>query len=461
MKIRTYSGEIEGVYQNALYQFKGIPFAQAKRFKSPSPITWKNCLDCTHFRDKSPQIEKDNPHFYNQSEDCLNLNIYTPSLHKNLPVLIEIHGGAFQNGSNQKMNPVHVIGQDEFIYITINYRLGVLGYLYLGEELGKEYQSSGNNGLLDQLAAIKWIYQNIECFGGDNQRITLLGSSAGAKSIAAILSIPEMKKYFQQVILMSGAYQSIRDIQTAQKITEKFKQELHLDDFKDILNVPTNQLLIAQSQICQTMGSTCYFGPVCDDIVISSHFMKNYKLNSWKGNVIIGSSLYEMAFIQSMPNDTICKTMMNLFGKNFDIVFKDYQKLSQSMSASNALTKVLSDYMYRTYSYRFAQILSNSGSNIYQYTSSYLPAFHCFDHSIAFRPDKPFPNNIDKSEALVVGKDIRNNFIHFVLHHSPEITQWQPLSIHQSQIIWDKKTVIKDISIDDVCQNISEQVFIL
>ena len=156
MIIETTLGKIEGYKENNLYLFKGIPYAAAERFRAPQSISWKGILDCTHFRDKTAQIvEGDITTEY--SEDGLNLNIYTPSLNEALPVLVEIHGGAFQNGSNQKMDPYHVIGNRRIVYVTINYRLGVFGYLYLGKELKEEFQSSGNNGTLDQIAALKWV----------------------------------------------------------------------------------------------------------------------------------------------------------------------------------------------------------------------------------------------------------------------------------------------------------------
>ena len=183
MIINTTSGLLKGSFESGLYLFKGIPYGYAKRFEAPVLSKWDGVLEATNFSKKAPQIEKGDIQLKNISEDCLTLNIYTPSLNQKLPVLVEIHGGAFQTGSNQSMNPWHVIGKDEFIYITINYRLGVLGYLYLDG-----YPTSGNNGTLDQLAALNWIKEHIENFGGDPSRITLLGSSAGAKAIGALMN---------------------------------------------------------------------------------------------------------------------------------------------------------------------------------------------------------------------------------------------------------------------------------
>ena len=104
MIIETTLGKIEGYKENNLYLFKGIPYAVAERFQAPQSISWKGILDCTHYRDKAAQIVEGDITI-ECSENGLNLNVYTPSLNEALPVLVEIHGGAFQNGSNQKMDP--------------------------------------------------------------------------------------------------------------------------------------------------------------------------------------------------------------------------------------------------------------------------------------------------------------------------------------------------------------------
>lgn len=110
MIIETKTGKVKGEYKQGLYLFKGIPYAMAKRFLAPTDYKWEGILNCVKFKDKACQIKDNKINLDGMSEDCLNLNIYTPSLSDNLPVLVEIHGGAFQTGSNQSMDPYHVIG---------------------------------------------------------------------------------------------------------------------------------------------------------------------------------------------------------------------------------------------------------------------------------------------------------------------------------------------------------------
>ncbi|MFQ6862009.1 MAG: carboxylesterase family protein [Beduini sp.] len=467
MIIETTLGKIEGYKENNLYLFKGIPYAVAERFQAPQSISWKGILDCTHYRDKAAQIVEGDITI-ECSENGLNLNVYTPSLNEALPVLVEIHGGAFQNGSNQKMDPYHVIGNRRLVYVTINYRLGVFGYLYLGKELKEEFQSSGNNGTLDQIAALKWVHNHIHQFGGDPNKVTVLGSSAGAKSLGAIMMHSEAKHYFQQVILVSGAAQSVRDINTAQKITKRYKEIMKIEDLNDLLTMSVSELLKGQQVLCKGFGSTCIFGPVADDVVIPSSFFK--KLDSkdyWQGKAIIGSSKHELVFFKLMGIDFHLygeQIARELFGQNASIAIEDAKILMKEYGEEEAWIKVLSDYMYRTYSYRLGRILTENGSTVWQYSTEFLPACHCMDHILSFEPreklNKYFPDIPDKKEIIRLGDMIKDAYLSFVEEGKPNIESWKPLNESNCQMIWDDPIHIEKLE-DEVCDRFPDQVYIL
>ena len=118
--------------------------------------------------------------------------------------------------------------EDEIVYVSINYRLGALGFLYLVDLLGKEYATSGNNGMLDIAAALQWVQLNITAFGGDPSRVTVIGNSAGAKCTAALYVMEAAQGLFHRAIAQSGATQSIRDCQTANVTTLRSLEELGL-----------------------------------------------------------------------------------------------------------------------------------------------------------------------------------------------------------------------------------------
>ena len=461
MKIQTKYGYVEGKYENHLYQFLGIPYGTAKRFLPPEAYQWTGVLDATHFQPKAPQTL---PLDGQSEQECLNLNIYTPDITKKLPVLVEIHGGAFQDGSNQKSHPENIIGSDQFVYVTINYRLGVLGYLYLGKLLGKKYQTSGNNGTLDQLLALQWIQDNIEDFGGDPARITLLGSSAGAKSVGALMSNKVASSLFSQVIMISGAAQSVRDEMTAHLVTEKFLVSANLQA-EDLLNLPLNQLIEAQLQFTQGEGSTCVFGPVADNIVIANNYYEIMKQPEWKGRALIGSSLHEMAVVVSNFMNHIEDINKSLFGSHAKYTKRGFNQWKDKIGEKEAWIKILSDGMYRTYSYRLAKRLNMQGNEVYLYSNEFEPALHCLDYTLAFGTREEimifFPQEEDLNQALNIGKQIRKAFIQFVLSGTPGIDEWLPLSLQSYQMIWNTAPSIRELTDYETWNEFPDQVFCL
>ncbi|XP_063709566.1 juvenile hormone esterase-like [Culicoides brevitarsis] len=185
------------------YSFKGVPYAQPpKRFQAPLPITsfGEKVLQCTEERAVAVQRDMFGSEYIG-SEDCLFLNIYTPALNgKKLPVMFWIHGGAFNSGSgNSDLYSPEYLVQEDVVVVTINYRLGPLGFLYLPSA-----GIHGNFGLKDQLQALKFVSQNIETLGGDKDNITLFGESAGGASVNFHFLSKESRKYFHKAICQSG-----------------------------------------------------------------------------------------------------------------------------------------------------------------------------------------------------------------------------------------------------------------
>lgn len=223
--IKTKYGMILGEEKNDYIVYKGIPYAKPPvgklRFKEPVEIDpWEGVLEATHFgnsaiqriREKGSFYEKEfygDSHFYmKMSEDCLYLNIWTPKekMTQKLPVAIWIHGGAFLSGAGTEMEfDGAAYAKRNVILVTINYRLGVFGFLchpLLSSSSTK--QVSGNYGILDQVAALKWVHDNIAVFGGDPENVTVFGQSAGAMSLQTLVCSPLTKGMIQRAIMQSG-----------------------------------------------------------------------------------------------------------------------------------------------------------------------------------------------------------------------------------------------------------------
>ncbi len=208
---QTHYGPVGGVVQEGVATYKGIPFAappvMQQRFLPPQPPEpWEDVLDCRNFRDSAMQASEISPTI-THSEDCLNLNIWAPADAREgdaLPVFVYIHGGGFSDGSPAKFvfDGSH-FARDGVVQVNISYRLGALGFMAF-ERVEKEHGYLGNTGLLDQIAALQWVQNNIHFFGGDKNCVTVCGESAGAFSVSCLLLSPMAKGLFHRAILESG-----------------------------------------------------------------------------------------------------------------------------------------------------------------------------------------------------------------------------------------------------------------
>jgi para-nitrobenzyl esterase len=233
--VEIKAGKIEGSYQPGLYIFKGIPYAAPPagdyRWFPPQPVKhWKGVRRVQNFSAIAPQkatgpafadFRADDP----QSEDCLYLNVWTPGLDDTRrPVLVWIHGGGFNMGSgSQAMYTGKILAQrGDAVIVTINYRLGLPGFLRLNDITGGKIPATGNEGLLDQIAALKWVHDNIAAFGGNPDNITVFGESAGAISIGCLMAMPQARGTFHKAILQSGAASTATPLAAANSLAEQF-----------------------------------------------------------------------------------------------------------------------------------------------------------------------------------------------------------------------------------------------
>ncbi len=278
--VSTRYGQVQGVKENGYVSYKGIPFAAPPvgelRFKPPvDPVGWDGVRICDTYGPIEPRPvnsisgvvggSSDTP----CSEDCLYLNVYTPYPDgKKRPVLFNIHGGAFQTGDHSlNSDPVGTTAMD-CVLVTASYRLGVLGFLQLDRYLGEDYIQSGNSGMLDIIKALEWVHDNIEAFGGDPEKVTVAGQSAGAKMASALLCTPKAKGLFSAVMMDSGATSAIRDIHTAQEIAERFVKAygVNRENAREkLLEAPWETLMEHQGVLFEG-PSLQNLGPVFDGI---------------------------------------------------------------------------------------------------------------------------------------------------------------------------------------------------
>jgi para-nitrobenzyl esterase len=253
---QTRQGTVAGVQANGLHVFKGIPYAAApfgpRRLRPPElPPSWDGVRDCTQFGPTVPKAPYPPP-FDGllpepaiPGEDCLNLNIWTPDPGAaGLPVLVWIHGGAFMNGSGAvPQYDGSAFARDGVVCVTINYRLGADGFLFLDDGVA-------NTGMLDQVAALQWVQDNIASFGGDPALVTVAGESAGAMSVTTLLSMPRAAGLFRRVIAQSGAGQHVLTPGTAARVGGYLAEKLGVAATREaIAAAPLDRLLSAQGAL--------------------------------------------------------------------------------------------------------------------------------------------------------------------------------------------------------------------
>jgi para-nitrobenzyl esterase len=259
-------------------QWRGVPYAAAPvgplRFQPPQPLPpWVGVRDASRFGPAAPQavsplqgLVGGQPGRWN--EDCLHLNVFAPADGDGgHPVMVWLHGGAFIGGSGSARwyDGGRFAAGGGVVVVTLNYRLGALGFLELGGVAGDRYPDAGNCGILDQLAALRWVRDNIAAFGGDPARVTAFGESAGAMSIGVMLAMPAARGLFHRAILQSGAASAYRSRAQAEHVTERLLLALGAS-VEELVAAPVERILEAQVAVTGSSDAASYlaFRPVVD-----------------------------------------------------------------------------------------------------------------------------------------------------------------------------------------------------
>jgi para-nitrobenzyl esterase len=273
--VETKSGQVAGrVEPDGILTFLGMPYAEPPvgelRFENPQPVKpWKGIYKAHTFGPVFPQsYDKTEPSsLYLQNEDCLTVNVWTKAAdNKKRPVMVYIHGGGYIWGSG--MDPLYDMGnlvrRGDIVGVNFNYRMGAMGFLDLSEIGGEQYADSGNLGILDQIAALKWVKENISAFGGDPDCVTIFGESAGAGSVSTLLSVSAAQGLFNRAVPQSGAIRITRSIEYAREVTRRFMKHTGVTDVKGLKAMSSKDFFAAQSKLLKDaeLATDRLFGPV-------------------------------------------------------------------------------------------------------------------------------------------------------------------------------------------------------
>ena len=343
VRVKTSYGILEGLDISGIKTFKGVPFAAPptgdNRWREPQPLQpWQGIRECHDYAPdpmQEPIFGDMNFGADSISEDCLYLNIWTPAITMNekLPVLIYFNGGGLMAGSGSEPRYAGMaMARRGMICVTANYREGIFGF-FAHPELSKEtaYKGSGNYGFLDQQAAIRWVHENISLFGGDPERITIAGESAGSMSVSALMASPLSRGLFAQAIGSSGsviADKRVNSLAEAEKAGVEMMRRMGYKNVKEMRRVPA-EVLMKQANVRNV--------PVYN---IDNHFLTEQPLATYAAGrqmrvpLLVGGNSLEMSpaayfgYItmsgREITMEDIAKTASGMFGDNTDEMLSLY-----------------------------------------------------------------------------------------------------------------------------------------
>lgn len=292
--VKTAKGYLEGLEKEGYSLFAGIPYAKPPvgglRWKAPQPVdSWQGVREAKAFQNRSMQDVRRTAGFYDKefydevwqtpvSEDSLYLNIWTPAKKagEKLPVAFWIHGGAFTGGfGHEKEFDGESYCRRGVILVTINYRLGVFGFMAHPElTLESENHVSGNYGILDQAAALDWVYENIEAFGGDPENITIFGQSAGCMSVRTLVSSDITGNKINRAILQSGLGLSAdKTMREAEAEGVELQRIAGVENLEELRAIDAETLQIYSKQLAQSKGEFgLIYTPIIDGYVLKAGY---------------------------------------------------------------------------------------------------------------------------------------------------------------------------------------------
>jgi para-nitrobenzyl esterase len=284
--VSTRAGKVRGMAADGVLTFKGIRYAappiDALRFAPPAPVTpWKGLFDALEYGPSAPQPVARPAGWTHESiedEDCLRLNVWTPATRgARRPVMVWFHGGGFVIGSGSW--PVYdgsnLARRGDAVIVSVNHRLGALGYLHLARFGGGELASSGNAGMLDLVAALEWVRDNIAAFGGNPENVTIFGESGGGAKVCTLLAMPSARGLFHRAVVQSGPMRYALSAEQATAHATRFLRELGIADDANAVRalraLPAQQLIAAQGDALLATAGQIVFSPVIDGMALPVH----------------------------------------------------------------------------------------------------------------------------------------------------------------------------------------------
>ena len=430
--VRIRQGAVHGSAANGVAAFKGVPYAAPpigpNRFQPPRPAQfWDGVRESLTYGPTAPKAPYVPPYdvlipeIDIPGEDYLNLNIWSPDLGQaRLPVMVWIHGGAFANGSGSvSAYDGTRFARDGVVCVTINYRLGADGFLFLGDGIA-------NLGLLDQIAALTWVQENIAAFGGDPSNVTIFGESSGGMSVATLMAMPRATGLFGRAIAQSGAGHHVISPATARRIGQYLAEKLGVEPTRQAIGaVPTNRLVQAQQELRSEISSNpsparwgevaanlMPFEPVIDGDLLPARPIDSIAAGASANiDVLVGNNADEWRFflvptgMLNVVNEVILSRAVAAYALPVAETLAIYRATRKDATPGDLLAAIGTDWFYRIPAIRMAEAHAKPGAGAtYMYEFAWQPPTFDGRLGACHALEMPFVfDNLDKqgSEGLM------------------------------------------------------------
>lgn len=449
----TPSGSVRGSITAAKqFEYLGIPFADSSRFRDPVDIaSWDGEIDATVRGPISPQVPGMLEMMLgfdasSMSENCLNLNVFSPTENgdASLPVLVWIHGGAYTNGSGSiAWYDGNALASRNAVVVTVNYRLGALGFL-----------GAGNYGTLDMISALRWVKKNIAAFGGNANNITIFGESAGGSAVISLMSSPDISGLVHKVWAMSPSIGQLRDKERALELQSQFLEIAGVASMKEAETLSLDDLLAAQAkQLALPSPSFDFFAPTAGGTSLPDNLLS--AAASTPLPFVVGTnrdenklwSAFDPAAAEA-TSDTWKKFTETTFGVASEKARAVYETLRPGETPGGLMSAVSTDTAFRQRAIQFAEMRAAQSLPSWMYWFTWAtPAFdgavgccHALDIPFAFDNLAAPGTNMftgDAPECQSIASRFADEIVAFATHGHPswaqyDLTTRETLEINES-----------------------------
>ncbi len=467
LTVKTTSGLVKGIEQEGTKAWLGIPYAKVERFMPPLPVDkWDGVRVCDHW---GPQVMQQTNREMSEEEmseknSCV-LNVWTMDTKAKKPVMLWIHGGGFDSGTSA-WDPGMALAKKDVVVVSLNHRLNILGFLDLSA-CSEKYKYSGNVGMLDIVAALEWIRDNIRQFGGDPKNVTIFGESGGGGKVGTLMCMPAAKGLFHKAIILSGTILNVNTQSMTQELGKAVLKELGIDEanLDKIKEVPYKELYAAgQRAMAASIGTRkpgtpmmWGFGPTPDgETLLQQPFQPGFADISSHVPVLIGTTFNELqrlAYNRPMTQEEARTQLTRTFGDDTDAYIKAFAEAYPTYTPQDLVSI---DWLFRPKTIITADAIGESRkAKTYMYMFTWKSPVNkgsvhgaelkfCFNRLHHSNSDVPAPTAADFKLA-----DLMSNawaqFAHTGNPNIKELPAWKPYTASNGEtMIFDHNCYIRN-----------------